>query len=250
VTSRAPASAERSWLGYLRDIGFVDLYLGSPRMAPAAAGRETVAVECRDEAVQIVVEPMMAGSETDPAPSLEAVSREAVACTACRLHEGRKTVVFGSGNPTADLMFIGEGPGAEEDKKGLPFVGRAGDLLTKITGAMGLERKDVYIANVVKCRPPRNRDPQPDEIAACSHYLKAQIELVRPRVIVALGRVAAQSLLGLDSPLGRMRGTWHSVHGIPTRVTYHPAALLRNESLKRPTWEDMQIVRDRLAETS
>jgi DNA polymerase len=157
-------------------------------------------------------------------------------------------VVFGSGDPGADLMFIGEGPGAEEDRTGLPFVGRAGELLTKIIAAIGFGRGEVYIANVVKCRPPRNRDPQPDEVAACSRYLKAQIELVAPRVIVLLGRVAAQNLLALDAPLGRMRGAWHSVYGIPTRVTYHPAALLRNESLKRPTWEDMQIVRDRLAE--
>jgi DNA polymerase len=155
--------------------------------------------------------------------------------------------VFGSGNPDADLMFIGEGPGAEEDRRGLPFVGPAGELLTRIIRAIDLAREDVYIANIVKCRPPRNRDPEPEEVAACRGYLESQIELVRPRLIVALGRVAAQTLLGNDQPLGRMRGQWHQVLGVPTMVTYHPAALLRNASLKRPVWEDMQRVRDRLA---
>ncbi len=144
-------------------------------------------------------------------------------------------------------MFIGEGPGAEEDRQGLPFVGPAGELLNKIIEAIGLRREQVYIANIVKCRPPGNRDPLPDEAAACRGYLDGQIERVRPRVIVALGRVAAQALLGNDQPLGRMRGRWFSVQGIPTMVTYHPAALLRNRHWKRPTWEDMQAVRDRLA---
>jgi DNA polymerase len=167
-------------------------------------------------------------------------------CTRCRLAEGRRSVVFGSGDPDADLMFIGEGPGAEEDRQGLPFVGPAGALLTKIIAAIGMSRDQVYIANIVKCRPPGNRDPQPDEVTACRGYLERQIELIRPRVIVALGRVAAQTLLGTDLPLGRMRGGWYSVLGVDTRVTYHPAALLRNAALKRPTWEDMQVVRDAL----
>lgn len=178
--------------------------------------------------------------------SLEEVDAAAQACTRCRLAEGRRNVVFGVGNPNADLMFIGEGPGAEEDRRGEPFVGPAGQLLDKIIAAIGLSREQVYIANIVKCRPPGNRDPQPDEVAACREYLEAQIDLVRPKVIVALGRVAAQSLLGTDLPLGRMRGTWHRVRGVDLRVTYHPAGLLRNASWKRPCWEDMQIVRDRL----
>jgi uracil-DNA glycosylase family 4 len=143
-----------------------------------------------------------------------------------------------------ELMFVGEGPGADEDRQGLPFVGAAGELLTKIIQAIEKTREEVYIANVVKCRPPGNRDPQPDEVAACRGYLDRQIALVRPRVLVALGRVAAQTLLGNDAPIGRMRGQWHQVQGIPTMVTYHPAALLRNQALKRPTWEDMQQVRD------
>ena len=156
-------------------------------------------------------------------------------------------MVFGTGDPNADLMFIGEGPGAEEDRQGLPFVGPAGELLNKIIQAIGLTRERVYIANVVKCRPPGNRDPQPDEAAACRPFLERQIDLVQPKVIVALGRVAAQALLGTDQPLGRMRGRWTTVRGVPTMVTYHPAALLRNAAWKRPTWEDMQLVRDRLA---
>jgi len=180
--------------------------------------------------------------------SLDALAAFAAGCTRCRLAEGRTTVVFGSGDPDAELMFIGEGPGAEEDRQGLPFVGPAGELLTKIVAAIGLERERCYIANIVKCRPPGNRDPLPDEVAECRGYLERQIDLIRPRVIVALGRVAAQTLLQTDQPLGRLRGHWHKVRGVPTRVTYHPAALLRNASWKRPTWEDMQVVRDRLRE--
>jgi DNA polymerase len=176
------------------------------------------------------------------------VSAEASACTRCRLSETRKSVVFGSGSPTADLMFIGEGPGAQEDRQGLPFVGPAGALLTKIIEAIELTRGEVYIANIVKCRPPNNRDPRPDEVAACVGYLKRQIELVAPKVIVALGKVAAQTLLGNDFTLGRMRGQWYQIYGVDLRVTYHPAALLRSNRYKRPTWEDMQIVRDRLRE--
>jgi DNA polymerase len=184
----------------------------------------------------------------DRAASLASLGAAAAACTRCRLAQGRRTVVFGSGNPDADLMLVGEAPGAEEDRQGLPFVGPAGELLTRILQAIEIQRQDVYIANVLKCRPPGNRDPEPDEVAACRGYLERQIELVRPRVIVALGRSAAQTLLGNDSSIGQMRGQWHRVRGIPTMVTYHPAALLRNPAMKRPTWEDMQQVRDRLRE--
>jgi uracil-DNA glycosylase family 4 len=177
---------------------------------------------------------------------LAALTGEVAACRACRLCEGRDKTVFGSGNPEARLMVIGEGPGADEDRQGLPFVGKAGELLTRILAAIGLERDQVYIANVVKCRPPNNREPQPDEVAACRRYLDRQLEVVRPRVVVALGRTAAQTLLGNDQPLGRLRGRWYRVAGADLRVTYHPAALLRNPDFKRPTWEDMQLVRDRL----
>jgi uracil-DNA glycosylase family 4 len=193
------------------------------------------------------------GTDSDHGPgpeeraeALAALAAEAEVCEKCALARGRNKVVFGTGDPNADLMFVGEGPGAEEDRQGLPFVGAAGQLLDKIIQAIGLERAQVYIANVVKCRPPGNRDPLPDEAAACRPYLDRQIDLVQPKVIVALGRVAAQALLGNDLPLGRMRGRWFKVRGVPTMVTYHPAALLRNRAWKRPTWEDMQAVRDRL----
>jgi DNA polymerase len=179
--------------------------------------------------------------------TLAALAIQAQGCRECALCETRQNVVFGSGNPDADLMFIGEGPGANEDRQGQPFVGAAGELLTKIIQAIGSDRDQVYIANIVKCRPPGNRDPQPDEIRACRAYLSRQIELVQPRVLVALGRVAAQTLLEKDTAVGRLRGRWWSVSGIDTMVTYHPAALLRNASLKRPLWEDMQKVRDFLA---
>ena len=190
--------------------------------------------------------PIVDDDPTARAAALAAVAAEALACTRCRLAGGRKTVVFGTGDPNEDLMFIGEGPGAEEDKQGLPFVGAAGQLLDRIIAAIGLVREQVYICNVVKCRPPGNRDPQPDEVAACRAFLESQVRLVRPRVIVALGRVAAQTLLGSDLSVGRLRGAWHEVLGVPMRVTYHPAALLRDNSYRRPTWEDMQLVRDRL----
>jgi len=188
------------------------------------------------------------GAKVDDAVgALAALAEKAAACQACGLAQGRQRVVFGCGGRGSGLMFVGEGPGAEEDRQGLPFVGPAGNLLTKIIAAIDIRREDVYIANVVKCRPPRNRDPLPDEVAACRGYLEEQIRLVSPRILVVLGRVAAQTLLGTDEPLGRLRGRWHDVLGVPTRVTYHPAALLRNESFKRPTWEDMKIVRDRLS---
>ncbi|MCB1056481.1 MAG: uracil-DNA glycosylase [Acidobacteria bacterium] len=187
-----------------------------------------------------------AGGDREAIAALAALAQEASGCTRCGLAEGRKHVVFGTGDPRADLMFIGEGPGYHEDQQGEPFVGNAGNLLNKIIEAIGLTRAEVYIANIVKCRPPNNRDPLPDEVAACRGYLERQIELVAPKVIVALGRVAAQTLLGNDLPLGRMRGQWYPFHGAQLRVTYHPAALLRNEALKRPTWEDMQLVRDAL----
>lgn len=180
--------------------------------------------------------------------ALAGIARRAASCQACGLCRGRRSVVFGDGHPDADLMLIGEGPGAQEDRQGLPFVGPAGELLNKIIAAIDETREGVYIANVVKCRPPNNRDPLPDEVDACRAYLEAQIDLVRPKVLVALGRVAAQALLGSRESLGRLRGRWHDVRGVPTRATYHPAALLRNASWKRPTWEDMQLVRDRLRE--
>ncbi len=237
-------------LGYLRDLGYGDLYLGA---AGPAAGSPTAASTASRTTAEVAppsgAAVAAAPPKTDPAERarrLALVAEDASACTACRLAQGRNRVVFGSGDPNAELMFIGEGPGAEEDRQGLPFVGRAGELLTKIIQAIDLTREQVYIGNIVKCRPPGNRDPEADEAAACRGFLERQIELVQPRVLVALGRIAAQSLLGTDTPISKLRGQWYSVKGIPTMVTFHPAALLRNPALKRPTWDDMQKVRDRL----
>jgi uracil-DNA glycosylase family 4 len=233
--STLPRPALGDLLAYLGEMGYGDLYLkpGRPAQRAAPAPAPVAAASAPpDEA------------SARRATELAALAGVAAGCTRCRLAEGRNKVVFGSGNPQAELMFVGEGPGAEEDRQGLPFVGAAGELLTKIIQAIDRTREQVYIANVVKCRPPGNRDPQPDEVATCRGYLDQQIALVRPRVLVALGKVAAQTLLGNDAPIGRMRGQWFQVQGIPTMVTYHPAALLRNQALKRPTWEDMQQVRD------
>ncbi|HEY5682054.1 MAG TPA: uracil-DNA glycosylase [Sulfuricaulis sp.] len=160
-------------------------------------------------------------------------------CTRCALHATRTQTVFGVGNYQAKWMFIGEAPGADEDRQGEPFVGRAGQLLNAILFALGLEREEVYIANVLKCRPPGNRDPQPEEVAQCEPYLLRQIDLIKPRLIVALGRHAAHSLLKTEVPLGKLRGQQLTYHGIPLFVTYHPAYLLRNPADKRKVWNDL-----------
>jgi len=168
-------------------------------------------------------------------------------CTRCRLCEQRRTIVFGEGDPRAEVMFIGEGPGADEDRTGRPFVGQAGKLLDEMIFALGFDRRQVYIGNVVKCRPPGNRDPREDEMAACSEFLDRQIELIGPRVIVALGRVAARRLTGTDKPMGALRGRWTSYLGIPLMPMFHPAYLLRNELAKRAAWDDLKSVRQRLS---
>jgi uracil-DNA glycosylase len=171
-------------------------------------------------------------------------------CQRCKLHTlGRKQVVFGVGNPDADLMFVGEAPGADEDIQGEPFVGRAGQLLTKIIEAIGLARSDVYIANVIKCRPPGNRNPEPDEVERCEPFLFRQIDMVKPKVIVALGKFAAQSLLKTNDPITRMRGREYRFRSATLIPTFHPAYLLRNPSSKREVWEDMKRVRAILSDT-
>lgn len=196
-----------------------------------------------------------AGTATDraavptPAETLEAIAAEVGPdCSRCKLHTlGRTQVVFGVGNPRADLMFVGEAPGHDEDLQGIPFVGRAGQLLTKIIEAIGLTRDDVYIANIIKCRPPGNRNPEPDEVDTCEPFLFRQVQAVAPRIIVALGTFAAQALLRTKDPISRLRGrtfTYGSAMLIPT---FHPAYLLRNPSSKREVWEDMKRVRDLLA---
>jgi len=163
-------------------------------------------------------------------------------CTRCKLHKGRNKLVFGDGNPKAKLVFVGEGPGADEDMQGLPFVGRAGKLLTQMIEAMGLKRSDVYICNVVKCRPPQNRAPEPDEVETCSPYLLRQIDVIRPKVIVCLGAVAAKTLLNTTRGISNFRGEWLDWHGHKLMATYHPAYLLRNPPAKADVWKDLQKV--------
>jgi len=182
-------------------------------------------------------------SEPTPANELENYRRSIENCHKCPLGETRTRFVFGVGNPEADLMFVGEAPGRDEDLQGEPFVGRAGKLLDKILAAINLSRDEVYIANVLKCRPPGNRDPLPGEIEQCEPYLKHQIELIKPRLLVALGRVAARTLLRVEDSLKNMRRTQYRYHDIPMVVTYHPAALLRNPNLKRDAWEDFQRIK-------
>jgi DNA polymerase len=182
----------------------------------------------------------------DPAAklnTLDEIAAVVAGCRRCPLYATATNPVPGVGNPDADFMCIGEAPGANEDQQGEPFVGQAGQLLTKILGAIDLRREDVFIANVLKHRPPGNRNPMPDEVVACSPYLVRQIELVRPKVILALGTFAAQTLLETKLTIGKLRGQVHRYYGVPLIVTYHPAALLRNPSWKRPTWEDVQLAR-------
>lgn len=171
-------------------------------------------------------------------------------CTHCELAQSRTNTVFGVGNPDADWLIVGEAPGAEEDRRGEPFVGRAGKLLDEMLRAIGQSRDSVFIANILKCRPPNNRDPKAEEAAACRQYLERQVELLQPKIILAVGRIAAQNLLGSDEPVGRMRGRRHDLDGIPLIVTYHPAYLLRSPSQKSKSWSDLCLATRLVAEIS
>jgi DNA polymerase len=177
-----------------------------------------------------------------PKLTLEVIREDLGDCTRCKLHPTRKNIVFGVGNPHANLMFIGEAPGFDEDQQGEPFVGKAGQLLTKMIIAMGLAREDVYIANILKCRPPQNRNPEPDEIEQCEPFLRKQIDAIAPRILVALGKFAAQTLLRSDAPISALRGHWKTYQGIPLMPTFHPAFLLRSPDKKREAWSDLQLV--------
>src|SRR3954452_14880533 len=178
------------------------------------------------------------------AEPLAAVRTEIGDCTRCKLHTlGRRQIVFGVGNPEANLMFVGEAPGRDEDEQGIPFVGRAGQLLTKIIEAMGLARDDVYIANVIKCRPPQNRNPEPDEVETCEPFLFRQIDVIKPKVIVTLGKFAAQSLLRTDTPISQLRGRQFDYRGAKLVPTFHPAYVLRNNAPNSEVWEDMKLVK-------
>ena len=236
VEAAAVAAEAMRHLWWLRDAGIREIPLApaplptaraaAPARAPAPAPGNAYALSDK-------------GCGSEP---LLAIRGDLGECTRCKLHGGRTRLVFGVGNPDAELVFVGEGPGADEDLQGEPFVGRAGQLLTRMIEAMGFARSDVYIANVVKCRPPGNRDPEPDEIEACEPFLKAQIAAIRPRVVVALGRFAVQTLLRDATPISRQRGRWREYEGVKLMPTFHPAYLLRNPAEKKPAWDDLQLV--------
>ncbi len=214
---------------------------GAPDPAPVSAAETTAAAASMPVETAPVAE-----IGADDLPALAALVS---ACERCGLCATRTQTVFGVGNPNADLVFVGEAPGFYEDKQGEPFVGKAGQLLTDIiVKGMKLQREDVYICNVLKCRPPENRDPNPMEVEQCEPYLLRQLELIRPKAICALGGVAAKTLLRTEDSVGKLRGIWHDYHGIPLRVTYHPAYLLRTPADKKKTWEDIQEVMRKLAE--
>jgi DNA polymerase len=222
-----PAAVRRalaSWVGYLGEIGVRELALREPA-PPAGLARAT-------------------------RPDLSALREELGDCRRCKLCETRTNIVFGVGNPRAKLMFVGEGPGADEDAQGEPFVGRAGQKLNEMIRAIGLTREDVYIANVVKCRPPGNRDPQPDEVATCSPFLFRQIETIGPKVIVALGSPASKTLLGTKAGITSLRGRWGSFRGIPVMPTFHPAYLLRSYTVenRQKVFDDLKAARARIDE--
>jgi uracil-DNA glycosylase family 4 len=214
------------------------------RIGGAAVARDSGPVAERTPGSTIVV-PLFANQSE----ALAGIRTDIGDCTRCKLHTlGRQQVVFGVGNPDADLMFVGEAPGADEDIQGEPFVGRAGQLLTKIIEAIELRREDVYIANVIKCRPPQNRNPEPDEVETCEPFLFRQIDVIKPKVIVALGKFGAQTLLRTLDPISKLRGRVFDYRGSKLVPTFHPAYLLRNPSSKREVWEDMKLVKRLLAE--
>jgi uracil-DNA glycosylase len=236
--ARPPGSdALGETLAYYRDLGVAELYLD--------AGSE----EHQDFSANMNMKsaPPSKRLVTEIAALLEPLALEVSSCVKCRLCKTRRQTVFADGSPSARIMFIGEAPGADEDKQGVPFVGRAGQLLTRmIEDGMGLPRASVYIANVLKCRPPENRNPEPDEIAACRGYLERQIDLVKPEVLVALGKFAAHFLLQTEEGITRLRGKWGSYRGIPVMPTLHPSYLLRQPSQKKEAWEDLLAVLARL----
>jgi len=228
-------SALRERLLFLAEMGVTDLRVRR-RPGPVAVVRKYAA-------------PLVSAKMPVAEERLAALRQEIGECVRCRLSEKRTRIVFGTGNSRARLMFVGEGPGYDEDRQGLPFVGRAGQLLNRIIESIGMKRDDVYIANVVKCRPPENRTPLPDEIATCSPFLLRQIEAIRPQVVCALGGVAVQTLLGTSAPISRVRGEFRSLpDGTLVMPTFHPAYLLRNPDKKKEVWEDMKKIREVLSQ--
>jgi len=236
-------------LQYYRDLGIYDFYrrdvVGN---VSTIEQTETMPISTRIATPEdLFVAPKPEAAVADRAEALRVIKEDLGECTRCVLARlGRKTIVFGEGDPNAELMFVGEGPGADEDEQGRPFVGRAGQLLNKMIEAMGLKRDQVYIANVVKCRPPGNRTPEREEIETCSPFLLRQIAVIQPKAVVALGAVAARCLLGLNEPMARLRGRWFDFRGTRLAVTYHPAFLLRDPRQKKETWKDLQMVMEYL----
>jgi uracil-DNA glycosylase family 4 len=220
-----PRDSPRDELEFYRDLGVRDLFLARAPGGPSAPA-------------------LVPGSM----PGLPSLQKFLEGCQRCKLGKTRTHIVFGQGNPRAELMFVGEAPGRDEDEQGLAFVGRAGQLLTRIIEAIGKKRDDVFIANVLKCRPPNNRNPEPDEVAACRPFLDEQVRLIAPKVIVTLGTFAAQAMLETDESIGRLRGRWRTARGVRIMPTFHPAFLLRSPERKKDVWEDMKLVRDFLAE--
>ncbi len=245
----------RARIVYYRDLGIFDFYRRGTAPGPFVQEPDTDSVAVEATTAEIPETPLMPSAPTLPvlaetarpvapknrAAALQAIREEMGECTRCGLAAGRHNLVFGDGDPNARLMFVGEGPGADEDAQGLPFVGRAGQLLNNMIAAMGLRRDQVYIANIVKCRPPQNRVPEPEEANTCSPFLFGQIDVIRPEVIVALGATAATYLLGGKSPLNALRGRIHQARGSKLIVTYHPAYLLRDPRQKKEAWADLQL---------
>jgi DNA polymerase len=258
VSDAGGPSGVTEWVRYLKEIGVREMQIPSerPQRDTADPPRTTRPGPARAKA-----SPPPAGQSSllslndedapaDPGARLEQIRADLGECTRCKLHEKRTNIVFGVGSPRAQLMFVGEGPGADEDAQGEPFVGRAGRKLDEMIAAIGLKREDVYIANIIKCRPPQNRDPQPDEVDTCSPFLFEQIGAIRPRVIVALGSPAAKTLLNTRVGITKLRGTWHSYAGVPVMPTFHPAYLLRayTPENRRKVWEDLKAARTRMDE--
>jgi DNA polymerase len=249
---REVAAQLRTRIEYDRELGVLGYPRGAARTVAPPAPRPAAATAAAAPAApppRAAVAPrdLFAPPGLAETQSLEELRAFIGDCRRCKLAQHRTQIVFGVGNPRARLVFAGEAPGRDEDLKGEPFVGRAGQLLTEIiTKGMKLRREDVYIANVIKCRPPENRNPEPDEVACCEPFLIRQLELIRPEVIVALGKFAVQTLLGTKESITRIRGRWHDYHGIPLMPTFHPAYLLRNPADKRLVWEDIQQVMKRL----
>jgi DNA polymerase len=225
-------------IDYYREMGIYDFYRQPVVEEPRAEEPAPVIVAGPPPSIFDSPLPII----QDKPAALKMVREEIGECVRCRLHKGRKNIVFGVGNVNSDIMFVGEGPGADEDEQGEPFVGRAGQLLNNMISAMGLKRSDVYIANVVKCRPPGNRTPEKDESDVCGPFLQRQIEIIRPKVIVALGAVAAKYLLAINDSMANLRGRWYDYKGSKLAVTYHPAYLLRDPRQKKEAWKDLQMV--------